>query len=257
MFKFVVRVGLLLAVAGVTAGGSAWAEDSPLENTRDLVSKWVEMQQLISKEKKDWSLGKDVLEQRISLVDGEISSLEGRIQESKEGLWETRKQKRDLEVKTGQLKAATSSLEASIATIERKTKALFKRLPAPVRDQVERLERQIPADPAATELSLAVRYQNVLGILNQVNKFNNDILVVSELRELESGSSAEVSVIYVGLGQAFFANSTGTIAGTGRPGDDGWVWTEDNDLASDVLLTLQILNDEAQPAFVPLPVTIQ
>ena len=55
-------------------------------------------------------------------------------------------------------------------------------------------------------MTIAERYQNVVGVLNEVNKFNQDIHVVSELMELPDQPSvkAQVRAIYFGLGQAYY-----------------------------------------------------
>ena len=39
------------------------------------------------------------------------------------------------------------------------------------------------------------------------------------------GRSAEVSSIYIGLGQAYFVSIDGQSAGMGVPTESGWSWT--------------------------------
>jgi hypothetical protein len=119
------------------------------------------------------------------------------------------------------------------------------------------LSQRMPDDPANTEVSLSERFQNVIGILNEVNKFNRDITVTNELRELPGGSMAEVTVVYLGLGQAYYVTSGGDGAGVGRPAADGWEWTAANHLAPEIFRTVEILKNAQPPAFVPLPVEIR
>jgi len=106
-----------------------------------------------------------------------------------------------------------------------RTKRLLERLPDPVRERVKPLSQRFPEDPADTKLSLGERFQNVIGVLNEVNKFNGEVSVTSEVRALANGSSAEVTALYLGIGQAYYVNASGDAAGIGTASADGWVWT--------------------------------
>ena len=152
--------------------------------------------------------------------------------------------------------AATAQLVASVTAMEAEVKKLSKLLPDPVRTKLQPLFVRVPEDPAATKVSVAERFQNVLGILNEHNKANSEITVSFEVHKLADGSSAEVQAIYVGLAQAYFVSPTGE-AGIGRPTADGWKWEPAAGAANQVLSALEILQGKQSPAFVPLPVKIQ
>ncbi len=245
-----------LALAGVRAADGD-SDRERLAAARDTLSKWVETQQVISKEKKDWELGKQVLEQRVSLLQGEIDALESRLQETRAQIGDAEDKRRELRREETQLSAAAEALALKIDALESKTHTLMRRLPDPILQRIEPLARRIPENPARTELSLSERFQNVIGVLNEVNKFNRDITVVSELRELSADRSAEVQTIYLGLAQAYYVSRNGEVAGVGRPTDDGWVWQPANELAPQVAEAIAILENKSVPAFVPLPVEVQ
>ena len=114
----------------------------------------------------------------------------------------------------------------------------------------------MPADPATTRVSAAERFQNVLVILNGVNKANQEITVSYEVQTLADGRPSEVKAIYVGLAQAYYVSASGG-AGIGRPTADGWKWESSQLIGGDVLMALEILEGKHTPAFVPLPVRIQ
>jgi hypothetical protein len=98
----------------------------------------------------------------------------------------------------------------------------------------------------------------VIGILNEVNKFNrSEITVTSEVRKLAGGSSAEVTALYIGLGQAFYTGSNGTVAGVGHPSEDGWIWEPANDAAAEIAEAIAVLKNEKVASFIPLPVKVQ
>ena len=107
------------------------------------------------------------------------------------------------------------------------------------------------------KLSLSERFQNVLGILNEVNKFNREIAVTSEVRTLADGTSAEVTALYVGIGQGYYVSADGKVAGVGSAAPEGWVWTPANDAAARVAKAIAILKNEQPASFVPLPVRVE
>ena len=99
------------------------------------------------------------------------------------------------------------------------------------------------------------RSQNILGILNELNKANSEITVSYEVRKMADGTTSEVQVIYLGLAQAYYLSPRGE-AGVGRPGDDGWQWTPAPQAADAILRALEIVQGKQSPEFVPLPLTI-
>jgi hypothetical protein len=115
----------------------------------------------------------------------------------------------------------------------------------------------MPEDPEESKLSLGERFQNIIGILNEVTKFNREITVRSEVRTLPDGSSAEVTAMYVGIGQAYYVNAAGDIAGVGTASAEGWIWTPTNEAAAKIMDAIAILNNEKVADFVQLPVTIE
>ena len=112
------------------------------------------------------------------------------------------------------------------------------------------------SDPANPKVSIAERYQNVIGILNALNKANGEVTINFEVHELAGGKPCEVKVIYVGLAQAYYVSSGGD-AGIGQPTEDGWKWEPKKEIAGDVLRALEILQGKQSPAFVPLPVRMR
>jgi hypothetical protein len=105
--------------------------------------------------------------------------------------------------------------------------------------------------------TVAERYQSVIGILNEVNKFNGEITVRSEMRALPDGTTAEVTAVYLGIGQGFYVTGGGKIAGVGLPTKEGWSWTPANEAALEIAKAVAILKDERVAEFVRLPVRIE
>jgi hypothetical protein len=254
---WVLTVVVSVCLCGAMRAGEGDGSTPPtLEDTRVLMGKWIETQQIISKERTDWQQGKEILSSRLDLVKKEITGLEEKIHTAQEAVDATEAQKKDLLAEKAKLDDQTTQLAAAVTEMEAGVRTLSKSLPEPVRTKLLPLYQRIPEDPTTTKVSVAERYQNVLGILNEVNKANNEISVEYEVRELEGGKPSEVRVIYAGLGQAWYVSAGGE-AGIGRPTADGWKWEPSKAIAGDVSVALEILQGKHSPAFVPLPVKIQ
>jgi FtsZ-binding cell division protein ZapB len=227
-----------------------------IEQMRVTMDEWIKMQQTIAKERKDWQQGKEILVGRIDLIKKEIASLEEKIKEAESGVAEANKKREALVAENNQLKATAAQLTQTITGMEGEVRRLFKMLPEPIQTKLQPLYQRIPEDPAKTRAAAAERFQNVLGILNEAGKANNEISVNYEVHTLSGGKAAEVQAIYVGLGQAFYVSAGGE-AGTGHPTPDGWKWEPSNGIARDLLTVLEIIQGKQTATFVPLPVKIQ
>lgn len=254
----------LTCVACLGLIGAA-SQDPPTENkspsasldeTRLTMGKWIETQQIISKERKDWQQGKEILDGRLDLVKKEIASLEEKITQAEASVAETDRKRNELMAENDLLKAAGTQLTDAVTRMEGEVRRMYMSLPDPIKTKLEPLHQRIPEDPAKTRVSIAERFQNVLGILNEVNKANNEITVGYEVHNLADGRPSEVQSMYVGLAQAYYVSAKGE-GGIGRPGADGWKWESSNTVAPHVLMALEVLQGKQSPAFVPLPVTIQ
>ena len=239
------------------AASSGSAKPAPtLDETRLTLSKWIETQQIISKERNDWQQGKEILQGRIELVGKEVGILKDRIKQSEAAVEESNKKRDELIAENDALKASGTQLAEAVTLMEGQLRKLMKQMPEPVTQKLTPLIQRIPADPSNTRVTVAERFQNVLAVLSELNKANSELAISYEIRKFADGSSGEVQVIYIGLAQAYYISPRGD-AGIGRPGEDGWTWTPAPEAASAILSTLEIIQGKESPAFVPLPITIK
>lgn len=227
-----------------------------LEETRLTMDKWIETQQIISRERKDWQQGREILLGRLELIKKEVATLEEKTGQAEAGVTEASKKRSDLIAENDQLKAASTLLTEAVTGMEGDVRLLFKTLSEPVQAKLQPLYQRIPEDTAKTRVSAAERFQNVLGILNELNKMNNEITVSYEVHHLADGKPSEVKAMYVGLAQAYYVSARGE-GGIGRPTGDGWKWEPSKAVASEVLVALEILEGKRTPDFVHLPVKLQ
>lgn len=242
------------------AAGHAAAQDaaSPLKDARLKLEKWVEAEQLISKERLDWELGKQILEDRVGLVEREIQELGEKTAGARKKAGEAGSEIGKLRAERDTLEQAAAFLAEKVPTLERRVQGeVLPLLPDTVRQKVDPLVRRLPENPADTKLTLLERYQNVVGILNEVDKFNREVVVAREIRAVGDGKTAEVRTMYLGLGQAFYASPEKGVAGRGVPTEGGWKWEELPAAVGKISEAIGISENEKVADFVPLPVKVQ
>ncbi len=230
-----------------------------IEEARAALNKWVEVQRAISRERRDLKLAKEMLRERIDLMKQEIKVQRDKIADAEASLGEAQKKQTEMEQERDTHNTAAETLETNLVRLEERMRELLKRLPEPIKDRVKPLSQGLPDanGKTSTTATVAERFQNVVGILLESDRFNGDLTMTSEYRDLPDGSKAEVSTVYLGVGQAYYVNADGRIAGVGRPGTEGWIWEVRPELAPQISQIISILKNEIAAAFVQAPVTLQ
>ncbi len=247
-----------LALGFAALALAARAQDGAgLEDARATLEKYVETRRVLSDERRDWTLGREMLGERIELVEREIEAQRARIAQAEASIAEADTQRAGLVEENTRLRASSAGLEVTVIELEARTRELVQRLPEPIAERVKPLSQRLPADPGVTKLSLSERFQNVVGILNEVNKFNREITATSEVRALPDGTSAEVTTLYVGIGQAWYAGASGDVAGVGGSSGQGWTWTPASASAAEIRAAIAILKNEQVASFVKLPLHVK
>lgn len=245
-----------LLAAAIFLQGSVQAE-TPVAETRSVLDKWVETRQLISKTKGDWQTDKETIEQTIQLFDRELKSVGEQMSKLSTNNTQVEKERA---IADEQLKSSNESLERAkqfAANFEGKITKLIPQLPAPLQDILKPLLAKSPSDAGNTKMAVTERIQVLVGILNELDKFNNAVNLFSEKRKNDKAEEVAVETVYVGLGAAYFVNDANNFAGTGTPGADGWEWSIKSDLAPSVREVVRIYRNERSAHFVPLPVVIR
>ena len=224
---------------------------------RDVMDKHVETQKVLSEEKNDWKLGKEILLQRIALVSQELGDLKTKKTESEKSITDSDLKKAELVKNKLALEVSLKQLQDEIVRYEGAIRPLKAWLPPAVLEKVDPLYQRIPEPDTVSKVSLAERYQNVIGILNQVNKSNGEITIVSEIRTLSDAKPAEVKTLYVGLAQGYYVNATGKRGGYGHPTAKGWEWKQDDTIASNIQTAIDTLEAKTKAHFVSVPVQLK
>ena len=167
-------------------------------------------------------------------------------------------EKKRITLNLGELKKANQIVDAALWGMERQTLALIARFPEPLRDRISNVRSRIPLEKKDLRgRSAAERMQNVVAVLNEADRFNSAITMAIEVRKDPDGKDRQVQVLYLGVGQAYFADQGGTFAGTGVPAANGWEWSDNAALGQAIRKVIDIYENERGAEFVPVPVNIQ
>ena len=251
------RHGVAFAAA-LLSGAQLAVAQTEVEVFRAKTEQWVETRQLISQEKTEWDEERETLRATRDLLEQQREALLAEIAELEESNTASDDERRDLLLERGEYQRAGRALEEKIRTLEEKVLELEAQLPRPLQERLELLLVQIPTDPAKAAPPLGQRLMNVLGVLAQAEKFNRTATFVGETRAVNGEKKVQVRTLYSGLAQAVYVDSQGKTAGIGRPGPDGWEFTDDPELASDARRLLDIYEGNVDAIeFVRLPIEIR
>ncbi|MBK8979358.1 MAG: DUF3450 family protein [Planctomycetes bacterium] len=232
-------------------------DQGPGGELRALLDKWVETQRIISQEKRDWALGKELMRTRIDAVQREIATLRERIAADEAEIAKIDAAEAELFTENARLQEASAAMVDVVGQLEARTQRLLARLPEPIVDKVRTFSQRLPADPANTDVRCGERFAAVVAILNEIDKFDQTVTLLPEQHELSDGRTVEAATIYVGLGQAYFATADGRFGGIGSAGTEGYVWQSADEAAKDISRAIGILENREPAAFVRLPVRIR
>ena len=244
---------LLLTVAWAATPAQT---DDDLFEARSTSAQWVETEHAISKEKLEWTMKREYLEDLIAMRRDEIEEYRQKIVETREKIGTAEAEIDKMLAESETLEATAAELEDTVRSLEAAALQLVSKLPPVARERVELLEQSIPDDPDDTNLTLGKRFLNIVGIVDQLNKFHAEISTANERRDQPDGTTVEVMTAYVGLSMAFYANASGDVAGSGRFVNGQWVWEAHNEDAAEIARLIAILDGESAE-FVSLPVSLR
>ena len=236
----------------------SWGQ-SQLEETRKVFQELVSARQDIADKRASWLVRKQSLLDAIELAKLEISLLQERIRATEDQSTQAERDRIRLNGEIEELKEASAVVAGTIRNLEQRVLILVNALPRDNRENLNRLTKRIPdrnIPENRIKASLGERMQNIVGLLNQIEVFNNGIQVLTEVREIE-GQNISVEVFYIGLAKAYYVNRDKGVAGYGTvTKESGWTWEDDQNLVDPISRMIRVYNNEIPAEFVVLPVEI-
>ena len=130
----------------LVAAASMAQDIQVFDDQSEKLEKWIEARKLISEEREEWRVGKEMLESRIELVEGESKELKEHTQKIKGGVYDADKDLLDLKKQREMLKESTVGLTLVIHELELRVNALLARSPKAIQEHVEPLLQRIPKE---------------------------------------------------------------------------------------------------------------
>ena len=237
---------------------SVFAQGSKFEEARTHIEKWVQTRQLIARRDADWRVERENIGQSVGLLQREIDLLKEAIDKSEQVDSEADAEKKRITLSLEDLKKANKVVDAALWGMERQALALMTSFPDPLKDRTSNVRSRIPLKKEDLRgRSAAERMQNVVAMLNEADRFNSAITLAIEVRKDAEGKDRQVQALYLGLGHAYYADQSGSFAGVGVPGAEGWTWTVNAELGSTIRKVIDIYENERKAEFIAIPVKIQ
>lgn len=241
----------------VSIASTASADSDSVQALERSYDSLIELRKTQSDENNAWTSEKEVLQDRIELLASESSRLNKRIEAAEN----KRKSLRgEIDVLRSQMDSANASRNAVTVILPRyeaQAKRLVKRLPQPLVTELTPFLSRLPVDGASTTSGVTQRLQTLIGILSCIDKFNQEVTVAKEIRDVGDGVERELRTVYLGLGLAYFVDKGGTCAGMGHPGQDCWAWMRDDSVAPQVVQMLSMYDNAAEARFVDVKVEVR
>jgi hypothetical protein len=250
MIKTPSHLPYLLALF-ICAGSFLHAE---VKETHKIIGEWVTTERLISEEESDWDVERSTLLDLEQALSAEIGELNGKLKETAEEAVGAAKQRKDLLVRKDAAQQATSSLHRGLDRAVSKLDRVFLLLPTPIADRLAPYRKKLVPGKGMPMPPLRQRVDALISLLQAIQNFHRSVTLERQEFTLDDNQSREFQVMYFGLGSAYFVNESGTVAGYGQPKNSGWVWTRSDGLAREISTGVDMLNNQAMPRFLELPV---
>jgi len=252
---------LPVALAVLTSCCAQWAnagnEDSSVQALESSYDHLIELRLTQSGEQTAWTGEKEVLADRIHLLENEAARLQERVDVAKNRHMTVRVENDTLLDRQKEAQATQNALTALVARYETRARALLRQMPPPLIKELAPLAAQIPEKDAATTPATTQRLQTLLALLARIDSFNQRVTACSEIRDADNGTRMSCVTLYIGLGIAYYVDRQGTQAGSGRPGADAWVWTRDDSLIPQVRQMVSMYDNAAQAQYVNVKVEVR
>ena len=229
-----------------------------IDESRDALDELIETKRFIADAKSEWAIEKQIIQDTIDTLQKQIESVDSRLEEIEDTTTEVQEERANLRAEIEELEDILGVFEPMITSYEQRLRKMIPYFPEPLRDKIDRLVDQLPKEgEKGNRQMLNNRAVIVVGLLDEINNFQNSVQVHKQLLNVDDKAEREFSVLYYGLSQAYFVDENETIAGVGKPAADGWQFEVVPGIASSVFDAVQIKEKQLLARFVELPTDIE
>lgn len=259
--RFIIPIFTVFVALPLSAQEAAPAP-APAEELRASVREWVETMRKIQEEENSWTRDKEVLQGYREGLEKEIEDLKEEIERAKTRREGGDKQSLDKLTERDLYARAHDELVRQIRILEEGLAARLPLFPPPLREQakvalaIETLQGGLQLPPEKRSQDASKRLYNATELLAEVEKFQQQVHVHTELRKDPQGREFKMQMVYFGLAMAYGVNEDGSFAVTGRPGASGWEFQERKELAAGIQELVESASDEKHASFNKLPLVL-
>lgn len=243
--------------AAAQAADAAPKVTDPVQANMDVIRQWVQARETLAKERADWQSEKARLQDMIEVRKSQLAQLNDQLASAQKETDVAEKERTRLAQDLDSMKGIEGTVEDAVVKYEQRMRTLLPQLPTPLQQELQPLSVRLPdpANKAPVNLSASQRMQTVIGMLTQIEKYNDALDLAQESREID-GKRIQVQTMYFGIAAAYWVDGAGTAGGTGAPGPNGWVWTRDDSLAPQIRNMIAMYHGSNEVTYVTLPAKV-
>jgi Skp family chaperone for outer membrane proteins len=212
--------------------------------------KWAELRAEAARLDSEWQWQRSVLQATQEALQLKLHALEAQRDEHRAAHAQAREEVARRAADNAVRHEALQSLDQRLRRLSEEILQTRHRLPPRLAAAIE-LPAQSLANPT---LPLAERVQHLVTIESRCSHFNRVITYSEEVWPMPGEDQPRLlEILYWGMASAYALDRDRQRAWVGRPGPERWEWQLQPGLAEVVVQLLAIHRDEAQPAFVALP----
>lgn len=255
-----IRLLTLLSILSLSISPSSEAQqseqlDSSAAELKTVISERIKTQRQIAQSKSQWRADKSTLEFDLSRMKDELKFFKDSIQSLQSNESASLIERDQLLSQKSALEEIEKVWKERLPRLEKRVLQLAQRFPDPLARKVAPALKRIQPGSQTTS-GFNSRLQAIVAIIGEADQFHSSVQMHNQMIELNGKESYQVTVIYVGLTQAFFVNEKGDLAGYGKPGSSGWTWEAQNKLGSRVQELIRIHQGELAPNWKNMPIEI-
>lgn len=233
------------------------AEFGLLDETRSAIEEWVRTEQLISQESRQWREEQTYINNIITILTAEQRELNEQIALAQEIATRADEEREVLVEQLSTYQEISALLESRVADYERQLLLVTDYLPEMLKQELAPRLSRLNSGSEALTLSLGERAQTVLNIVSEIQNFDSNLTLTTEIVPNDRNDQIEVRVLYLGLSRAFFINDNATLGGYGVPTESGWQWQQANELNQAIADAMASFEARISPQLVDLPMQVQ
>jgi hypothetical protein len=237
---------IIVILAFPLASGAQQAAN-PIQEIDALTQQWTALEHQKDELRSEWRTQEPILEQQLALLTREITELNTLLEATDQQRDDVEQRRLEMIEEQTRLEEESAALETSLAQASLALHSLQRDLPPPLAatwgEELARLDNPVET---ATE-----RLQKLLELLGQLDDFNTNVTLNEAVMTLGDGGDHVVKQVYLGLSHGWYVTADQRFAAAGRPGPDGWAWTQVTDGAP-IAAIVGILEQRIDPDFVSI-----